>query len=97
VIVQTDAIVGAIDEGYEPLELAVDTGIAALCAEAVGCMERLLEITAEYLRTRTQFGRAIGTFQALQHRLADMAIAMRDVIPELLRRACPSTKWSCPQ
>jgi alkylation response protein AidB-like acyl-CoA dehydrogenase len=76
VVVGADAIIGSVDEGYEPLELAVDTGIAALCAEAVGCMEKLLEITAEYLRTRTQFGRTIGTFQALQHRVADMAIAI---------------------
>lgn len=76
VVVGADAVIGTVDDGYEPLEFAVDTGIAALCAEAVGCMEKLLEITAEYLRTRTQFGRAIGTFQALQHRLADMAIAI---------------------
>lgn len=76
VVVPADAILGAVDEGYEPLELTVDTGIAALCAEAVGCMETLLEITTEYLRTRTQFGRPIGTFQSLQHRVADMAIAI---------------------
>jgi alkylation response protein AidB-like acyl-CoA dehydrogenase len=76
VVVQADAIIGAVDAGYEPLELTVDTGVAALCAEAVGCMEKLLEITAEYLRARTQFGRAIATFQSLQHRVADMAIAI---------------------
>ena len=76
VVVGADAVIGGVDDGYELLEFAVDTGIAALCAEAVGCMEKLLEITAEYLRTRTQFGRAIGTFQALQHRVADMAIAI---------------------
>lgn len=76
VVVGADAIIGAVDEGYELLELTVDTGIAALCAEAVGCMEKLLEITAEYLRTRKQFGRSIGSFQALQHRVADMAIAI---------------------
>lgn len=76
VVVDRDAVIGELDSGYEPLERTVDTGIAALCAEAVGCMEKLLEITAEYLRTRTQFGKAIGTFQALQHRVADMAIAI---------------------
>lgn len=76
VVVGADAVLGSVDEGYEQLEFTVDSGIAALCAEAVGCMEKLLEITAEYLRTRTQFGRAIGSFQALQHRVADMAIAI---------------------
>jgi alkylation response protein AidB-like acyl-CoA dehydrogenase len=76
VILSAGDVIAAVDQGYEPLEFAIDTGIAALCAEAVGCMEKLLEITAEYLRTRTQFGRTIGTFQALQHRIADMAIAI---------------------
>ena len=76
VAVSRDAVIGEVDRGYEPLERAVDTGVAALCAEAVGCMEKLLEVTAEHLRTRKQFGRAIGSFQALQHRIAEMAIAI---------------------
>jgi alkylation response protein AidB-like acyl-CoA dehydrogenase len=44
---------------------------AAICAEGVGCMQSLLEMTAEYLRTRKQFGQPIGTFQVLKHRLVD--------------------------
>ena len=49
-----------------------DRAIAAICSEAVGAMERLLELTVDYLATRQQFGVAIGSFQALQHRAADM-------------------------
>ena len=49
-------------------------GLAAVCAEAVGCMDKALELTSEYLKTREQFGRAIGSFQALQHAAADMVI-----------------------
>jgi alkylation response protein AidB-like acyl-CoA dehydrogenase len=45
----------------------------------VGCMERLTELTCEYIATRKQFGVAIGTFQALQHRAADMRIAVEQV------------------
>lgn len=46
--------------------------ILALCAEALGVMERVVDLTTDYLRTRTQFGRPIGSFQALQHRMADL-------------------------
>ncbi len=56
------------------LEAAFDIGLAALCAEAVGIMQALLDATMEYLRTRQQFGQPIGRFQALQHRVADMVI-----------------------
>lgn len=72
----TDALLGSVGDGYAPLEAAIDRGIAALCAEAVGAMAKLIDITAEYLRTRKQFGKPIGSFQALQHRAADMLTAL---------------------
>ena len=61
---------------FELLEQAVDIGIAALAAEAVGAMDRLFELTADYLNTRKQFGVPIGTFQALRHRIADMKMQL---------------------
>jgi alkylation response protein AidB-like acyl-CoA dehydrogenase len=70
-----ERVLGQLGAGLEVLERGVDYGLAALCAEAVGAMERLIEITAAYLRTRKQFGSPIGSFQALQHRVADMLIA----------------------
>jgi alkylation response protein AidB-like acyl-CoA dehydrogenase len=54
------------------IEAALDIGLAAICAEAVGIMQALVTATVEYLRTRQQFGQPIGRFQALQHRAADM-------------------------
>ncbi len=69
-----DALLGAEGAAAAALELGIDHGIAALCAHAAGAMERLIEITAEYLRTRKQFGQPLGKFQALQHRMADMLI-----------------------
>ncbi|NMF88574.1 acyl-CoA dehydrogenase family protein [Aromatoleum petrolei] len=74
--VGSEALLGARDAGYPSLEWAVDHGIAALCAEAVGVMSKLLDTTAEYLRTRKQFGKPIGSFQALQHAAADMLTAL---------------------
>jgi alkylation response protein AidB-like acyl-CoA dehydrogenase len=56
------------------VEAALDIGLAALCADAVGVMQALVDATVEYVRQRQQFGQPIGRFQALQHRIADMLI-----------------------
>ena len=63
------------EEALPLIELVADEAIAALCAEAVGAMETLRDLTVDYLKTRQQFGQAIGNFQALQHRAADMLVA----------------------
>ena len=59
-------------DGLTALEHAVDIGIACTCAEAVGVIDRTMELTAEYMNTRKQFGVTLATFQALRHRMADM-------------------------
>ncbi|MFN6996527.1 MAG: acyl-CoA dehydrogenase family protein [Aquincola tertiaricarbonis] len=59
-------------DGLPALMHATDVGIAAVCAEAVGLMDRLLAITVEYMNQRKQFGVTIATFQALRHRVADV-------------------------
>jgi len=56
------------------IDAALDIGLAALCAEAVGIMDATIAATTDYLKTRQQFGRPIGRFQALQHRMADMLL-----------------------
>jgi alkylation response protein AidB-like acyl-CoA dehydrogenase len=60
------------EDGLAALEHAVDIGIACTCAEAVGAIDRTMQLTAEYLNTRKQFGVTLATFQALRHRMADM-------------------------
>lgn len=64
------------EDGFPALEHAVDIGIAALCAEAVGVMERYVELTSEYMNTRKQFGVAIASFQVLRHRMADIKMQL---------------------
>jgi alkylation response protein AidB-like acyl-CoA dehydrogenase len=63
-------------DGHAALEHAVDIGIAAACAEAVGLMDRLLAITVDYMNTRRQFGVPIASFQALRHRIADVKMQL---------------------
>lgn len=60
------------------LRNALDAGLAALCAEAFGAMDKVFATTVEYCRSRTQFAAPIGSFQALQHRLADMLMRLED-------------------
>jgi pimeloyl-CoA dehydrogenase small subunit len=72
--VGADAVLGTVDEGYPVLEHAVDRALAALVAEAVGITETLNTLTLDYLKTRKQFGVPIGSFQALQHRMAEMVV-----------------------
>jgi alkylation response protein AidB-like acyl-CoA dehydrogenase len=64
------------DDGGALLEQAADVGIAALCAEAVGLMDKLVAITVEYMNTRKQFGTTLATFQALRHRIADVKMQL---------------------
>jgi hypothetical protein len=68
------ARLGAEGEARLAIEAALDAGLAALCAEAVGAMQALLDATIEYVKERQQFGQPIGRFQALQHRIADMVV-----------------------
>jgi alkylation response protein AidB-like acyl-CoA dehydrogenase len=70
-----DALLGTVDNALAHIERAIDYTIVAMCAEAVGILEALNEVTLDYLKTRKQFGQPIGRFQALQHRMVDMVIA----------------------
>jgi alkylation response protein AidB-like acyl-CoA dehydrogenase len=63
-------------DGLTALEHAVDIGIAAVCAEAMGVLDKTMELTIEYMNTRKQFGVPIASFQALRHRVADMKMQL---------------------
>jgi pimeloyl-CoA dehydrogenase small subunit len=71
-----DAVIGEPENGLPLIERVVDEARTALCAEAVGLMDESLKETVEYLKTRKQFGVPIGSFQTLQHRAADMFVAV---------------------
>jgi alkylation response protein AidB-like acyl-CoA dehydrogenase len=69
-------MIGQLGGGLELLERALDHATGALCAEALGLMSTMLEATVEYTKQRQQFGVPIGSFQALQHRMAEMFIEL---------------------
>ncbi len=71
-----EGVLGEAGAALPLVERVVDEAIAALCAEAVGAMAVMHELTVEYLKTRRQFGREIGSFQVLQHRAVDMLVAL---------------------
>ena len=74
--VGADAAIGDPEDSLPLIERVVDDARTAMCAEAIGIMDESLKTTVEYLKTRTQFGVPIGTFQSLQHRAADMFVAL---------------------
>jgi pimeloyl-CoA dehydrogenase small subunit len=74
--VGADAVLGDPENGLPLVEQVVDDARIALCAEAVGAMDESLKTTVEYIKTRKQFGVPIGSFQVLQHRAADMFVAL---------------------
>lgn len=82
-----DALVGAEGSGFATLEHATGYGLLALAAEAVGAMDVARDDTLEYLRTRKQFGVPIGSFQALQHRMADLLLEIEQARSAVINAA----------
>lgn len=72
----TDALLGAEGGALPQIERALDEATLAVCAESIGVMRRLMRDTLDYVRQRKQFGVPISSFQVLQHRLADMHMAL---------------------
>jgi alkylation response protein AidB-like acyl-CoA dehydrogenase len=92
--VPADALIGAEGQALASIERAIDEGLAALGAEAIGVLEQLHQSTLEYVKQRRQFGQPIGKFQVLQHRLVDMymeiELARSAVYAATLKLAAPA-------
>ena len=74
VVVSLDAMLGGRDAAWPTLQRALDKATVALCAEMVGGAEKAMEMCVDYGKTRVQFGRPIGSFQAVKHKIADMKV-----------------------
>ena len=71
---EADSLMGAADKAWPHLKRALEWATAALCAEMVGGAQKVLEDSTEYAKTRHQFGKPIGIYQAVSHKLADMLV-----------------------
>jgi alkylation response protein AidB-like acyl-CoA dehydrogenase len=74
VAVDADAVLGEVGKGWALLDRLVDRAKVALCAEMCGGAQRVLEMSVEYAKVREQFGKPIGSFQAIQHKCANMMV-----------------------
>ncbi len=72
--VGADAVLGSPGRGWAIIERVMDRGKVALCAEMCGGAQKVLEMSVEYAKVREQFGRPIGSFQAIQHKCANMLV-----------------------
>ncbi len=86
--VEAEAVIGSPGQGYTLMGPVLDAARLAVCANALGAMETLNAQTLEYCKTREQFGVAIGSFQALQHRMVDTFGACENVKSLLYRAVC---------
>ncbi|AIJ48641.1 acyl-CoA dehydrogenase [Comamonas testosteroni TK102] len=87
VLLAEDALLGAKGQGHGVLEHIQGFALLALAAEALGAMDVAKQNTLEYLQTRKQFGVAIGSFQALQHRMADLLLEVEQVRSTVINAA----------
>jgi alkylation response protein AidB-like acyl-CoA dehydrogenase len=71
---EAGSLMGAADKAWPHLRRALEWATAALCAEMIGGTQKVLETTTEYAKTRHQFGKPIGIYQAVSHKLADMLV-----------------------
>ncbi|MEM8811227.1 MAG: acyl-CoA dehydrogenase [Pseudomonadota bacterium] len=87
VSVPAEALIGEEGKAFSIMEAGTGLGLLALSAEALGVMEAAKSMTLDYLGTRKQFGRAIGAFQALQHRMAELLVEIEQMRSAVINAA----------
>jgi len=76
--VKADGILGKVDEGWPILSRVLNIATAGLATEMVGTAQKALDMSVDYAKTRVQFGKPIGSFQAVKHKCVDMMVAVEN-------------------
>ena len=84
VMIGRDSLLGQCEDALPAVEAAMDRATAAICADAVGAIDALVEATIDYSKLRVQFGKPIGTFQVVQHHIADLAVLREEARSSML-------------
>lgn len=90
--VGTNDVIGTLGSGWQTIERVLEKAVVALAAEQVGGAQKCLEMAVEYAKTRHQFGRPIGSFQAIKHKCADMLVQV-----ESAKSAAYYAAWAASQ
>jgi alkylation response protein AidB-like acyl-CoA dehydrogenase len=93
--VPASALMGEEGEGWRPLGQALDGAAVALAAEQVGGAQTCLDLSVAYAKERVQFGRPIGSFQAIKHKCADMMVAVESARSASYYAACVAAYFRC--
>ena len=76
--VKAEGTLGKIDQGWQVLRRTLDIATAGLATEMVGTAQKALDLSVDYAKTRVQFGKPIGSFQAVKHKCVDMMVAVEN-------------------
>ena len=87
-LIPANQVIGITDRGWPVIESVIDRATVGLCAEMVGGAQRVLDMCVEFSRSRVQFGRPIGSFQATQHKCADMLLLTESARSAVYAAAC---------
>jgi alkylation response protein AidB-like acyl-CoA dehydrogenase len=87
-LIPANQVIGMTDRGWPVIESVIDRATVGLCAEMVGGAQRVLDMCVEFSRSRVQFGRPIGSFQATQHKCADMLLLTESARSAVYAAAC---------
>lgn len=92
VLIPANRVIGTTEQGWPVIERVIDRATIGLCAGMVGGAQKVLDMCVEFSKSRVQFGRPIGSFQAIQHKCADMLLLIESARSAVYAAACAASE-----